>query len=58
MTIRRDFQSVFTSMVDAFSGYKDVQSSMWQGRNMNEIMDIFVANDQPPLYSEIKYEPQ
>ena len=53
MKIRRDFQSVFTSMVDAFSGCKDVQSSMWQGRNMNEIMDIFVANGQPPLYIEI-----
>ena len=52
MKIRKDFQSVFTSMVDAFSSCKHVQSSMWQGKNMESIMNIFVAHGQRTLYFE------
>ena len=59
MKTHRDFQSVFTSMVDAFSNCKVVQSAMGRNRNIDTIMDISVAHGQPPLfYSENKYKPQ
>ena len=52
MKICWDFQSVFTSMVDASPSCKDVRSVMGQGCiqwNMNTMMRIFVASGQPPL---------
>ena len=52
MKICWDFQSVFTSMVDASPSCKDVQNVMGQGWiqwNTNTMMKIFVASGQPPL---------
>ena len=51
MKICRDFQSLFTSMADEFTSWKDVQSAMGQGRNTNAIMKISVAHDRPRLLS-------
>ena len=51
--IRRNFQSVFTSMVDALPVPKMSKAKWDRDRNMDAIMEIYVAHSQPPLlYSE------
>ena len=59
MKIRWNFQSLFTSMVDAFPSCKDVQSAIGQDRKMDTIMEISIADCQPTfLYNKNYYEPQ
>ena len=45
----RYFKSVFTSMIDVFSSFKDVNAQWDKGRNTNTIMEISVVHGQPPL---------
>ena len=53
MKIRWNFQSVFTSMVDAFPSWKMFKAQWARDKNMDTIIEISVAHGQPSLlYSE------
>ena len=53
MTIPRDFQSIFSTMVDIFPVAKMFKVQRKRDRNMDTITQISVADDQPLLlYSE------
>ena len=49
MEIQRDFQSVFTSIVDMFAIFRDVQSAMGRDRNRMQLCRYSVAHGQPPF---------